>query len=153
MYITLHQGKPDLHQFFCYNGKSSTRSFSIPIPYRSCQLWLLDFKKQVFFSFSRPLVVHYVSANLHQESWLDREGKLVDIGIKPEWTRKFFCILVAIGKKWVYTGCVIFQTFLFIIPIIPLVPVILLVSVIVIVVVVIFSVVAVMVINIVCVVL
>ena len=117
------------------------------------------FQKQALLRFftkiPRPLLAHYILANLHQDSWFDREGKLIDIGIKPEWTRRYFCILEAIGKKRVYAGCFIFSKLwsIFIIPIILLVPIILVVSLIVIVVVVIFSIVTVIVINFECVVL
>ena len=116
------------------------------------------FQKQALFRFltklPRPPLAHYILANLHQDSWFDREGKLIDIGIKPEWTRRYFCILEAIGKKRVYAGCFIFSKLwsIFIIPIILLVPIILVVSLIVIVVAVIFSIVTGIVINIVCVV-
>ena len=70
-------------------------------------------QKRALFRFvtkvPRPPLAHYILANLHQESWFDREGKLIDIGIKPEWTRKSFCILEALGLKWVYAGCFIFS--------------------------------------------
>ena len=46
------------------------------------------FQKQALFRFltkiRRPPLVHYILANLHQDSLFDREGKLIDIGIKPE---------------------------------------------------------------------
>ena len=109
------------------------------------------FQKQALSRFltkiRRPPLVLYILANLHQDSWFDREGKLIDVGIKPEWTRRFFCMLEAIGKKRVYAGCFIFSKLwsIFIIPIILLVPIILVVSVIVIVVAVIFSIVTVIV--------
>ena len=45
-------------------------------------------QKRALFRFvtkvPRPPLAHYILANLHQESWFDREGKLIDIGIKPE---------------------------------------------------------------------
>ena len=46
------------------------------------------FQKQALFRFltklPRPPLARYDLANLHQGSWFDREGKLIDIGIKPE---------------------------------------------------------------------
>ena len=70
-------------------------------------------QKRALFRFltkvPRPPLAHYILANLHQDSWFDREGKLIDIGIKPEWTRKYFCILEALGLKWVHAGCFIFS--------------------------------------------
>jgi len=46
------------------------------------------FQKQALSRFltkiRRPPLVHYILANLHQDSLFDREGKLIDIGIKPE---------------------------------------------------------------------
>ena len=81
-------------------------------------MWLMSivaprFQKQALLRFftkiPRPLLVHYILANLHQDRWFDREGKLIYIRLSRNEREEFFCILDAIGKKWVYASCFIFS--------------------------------------------
>ena len=62
-----------------------------------------------FTKIPRPLLAHYILANLPQDRWFDREGKLIYIRLSRNEREEFFCILDAIGKKWVYASCFIFS--------------------------------------------
>ena len=57
------------------------------------------FQKQALFRFftkiPRPLLVHYILANLHQDRWFDREGKLIYIRLSRNEREEFF----------LYPGC------------------------------------------------
>ena len=71
------------------------------------------FQKQAllrfFIKIPHPLLAHYILANLHQDRWFDRESKLIYIRLSRNEREEFFCILEAIGKKWVYASCFIFS--------------------------------------------